>query len=281
MIPYFKNYLKSTSTLPVGTGDLSTIDIFKIQNGEGHPQKKVVFPVIFNNDKNSKLIIYSARCKENNDTIINSTNNIVKNYPYSPQLYFVDYFEGIAFAGVENCFGDVVNLENQDDINLIFDFFKSTKKQDPVPLIDFYQEAIKLLLDKGLYMPDEIQSQINDLVGRDIKFPRIKQHGDFQPNNMFIMGDRLRIIDWDDYGKIDFPFFDAISIYLRIKKINEKQADEFIGRFFKELRFNEFDIKPLVIIYEIFNYNRKYYLKDNFNKQNNFNLFLESLSNIL
>jgi len=47
----------------------------------------------------------------------------------------------------------------------------------------------------------------------DANFDRISQHGDFTKNNLAITSTgRLLVFDWEDYGRVDIPFFDLATL---------------------------------------------------------------------
>lgn len=46
--------------------------------------------------------------------------------------------------------------------------------------------------------------------------PLIPQHGDLMPGNLLSDGDRLYVVDWENFGKVDFPFYDLLTLLVSL-----------------------------------------------------------------
>jgi thiamine kinase-like enzyme len=66
------------------------------------------------------------------------------------------------------------------------------------------------------------------------KIPLIWQHGDFHFANIFIDGEKMKLLDWENFGEIELPMYDLFT-FLSSRAGAELSADEFVRKFKKEL----------------------------------------------
>ncbi|MFA6308020.1 MAG: hypothetical protein WCS88_00315 [Patescibacteria group bacterium] len=271
MINFLKTYLVDNYFDGLRQDD---INIVKTQNGTGHLNKKIVFYVFDKNNKKPALVVYAARNKKVNDVLKNSINSNKKQDDLAPKILFEDYYNNIYFVGIEFIQGQKLNLNNKDDINLVFDYiirqYKDNKNNEIKRLDVFYQD----IKNKFFKIDIDINNLIEDKFSsfKDVKLPVIKQHGDLQDNNIFIVNGKLKIIDWDDYGFCDFPLFDFFTIYIKYKRKIAK--DNFIENklndFYKLKNFEKINTEIYIIFYYLYDFLRKDKLHNKYERKKHY-----------
>ncbi|MFA6160974.1 MAG: phosphotransferase [Patescibacteria group bacterium] len=82
-------------------------------------------------------------------------------------------------------------------------------------------------------------------------------HGDFTPGNILRGSDgKLRIIDWDGYGKIKSPLFDLLTLLTR-SKVNPDMQERLIEEYMADLGIEKTLLPSLKAEYEILDKKRK------------------------
>lgn len=265
MIDFLKNYLVQKNI--GGYSTLDAFDIIKTQNGEGHINKKAVFYVFKNKEARPFLVIYTARNKEVNYILEKSIEVMNTNSDFAPKIVFEDYYNGIFFAGVEFLEADKLSLENQTDLSIALDYlasnYKNTQSNTTKKIGDFYSDIREYFHKIDIDIEPLVGKYLNNF--KDINLPVLKQHGDFQDNNLFVVSGRLKIIDWDNYGMIDFPFFDFLNLYLKCKR--KKQNFEFVEKKWQEISEKyDVDIKIFLLFYYLYDFLRKDAVHDKFGR---------------
>ncbi len=281
MINFLKKYIaKNYLDIQAESDQLS---IIKTQNGLGQWDRKIVFYVMKKNLNHPSLVVYSARSQSANEVLINSISSLELNQQFGPKLLFKDYYQDIIFWGVEFLNGRKLNLENKVDMNLSWEYLMQTFSQTDLlqkTLEDFYQELKKKFLQLGLNI-NSFLSPLPDNVG-SLSLPIIPQHGDFQDNNLFIVDKRLKIIDWDDYGQINFPLFDFLTLALKYqRKIGkDKYIDEQFKKFYELAGVSGIDQKIILKLYYLYDFLRKDRLRFPVEKKQYLEILINKLKEI-
>lgn len=274
MIDFFKKYLvENYFTEEVSLFDLSFV---KTQNGLGYRNKKVVFYVFVKNNSIPSLVIYTVRDQEYSKILSEAITKMKQYDSFAPRVLFEGKDNNLYFAGVEYVGGNKFQLDNHQHWALLEQFLteQMNKKSGSKTLTEFYNQVRDLLIKAGL---SDILSDKAEIP--EIPLPLIVQHGDFQDNNMFVVADKLKIIDWDDYGFIDWPLFDWLSLYLKYcRKFGE---DEFIQNFWNKFITN-FGLqavpkKVLTDIYYFYDFLRKDRYHYLFERKNHLQALLNNL----
>lgn len=66
--------------------------------------------------------------------------------------------------------------------------------------------------------------------------PRIPQHGDFYFDNVLICGDRIMIVDWEDFGQVHIPGYDLFCLFLNFYVPGDARL---LNSFFSDRRLME------------------------------------------
>ena len=274
MINFLKQYLANkhfdNSLAP------DQLDIIKTQNGTGHIKKKLVFYIFKHNEKSPAMVIYSARDKQVNHVLKQAVANNKIQEDFSPRFLFEDYHHDIYFAGFEFINSRKFDLQKKSDLDLVFEYLINQYKNNNNPdksITEFYQDIKKRFKKIGLDIDKLLGDKIDSL--QDIKLPSIKQHGDLQDNNIFVVNHKLKIIDWDDYGMIDWPLFDFCTLYLKYQR--KFGNDSFIEKYWTD--FIKIDKNTCFVFYYLYNFLRKDKLHNRFERKIHYKVLKKDLSN--
>lgn len=268
MINFLKEYLATNYFDNINKHNIS---IIKTQNGVGHAKKKVVFYIFKKNKKQPELVVYSARNKDFNNILEKSIEDTKVNKNFAPDVLFEDYHNAIFFVGLKFVGPHKFDLSNKKHVNLAFDYFteeyNKNKKVNTKSIVELYQDVINNFSIINIDVTKLVGDKLDVL--KDMRFPMIKQHGDFQDNNIFIVDGKLKIIDWDDYGFCQFPLFDVYTLYLKyIRKIGK---DDFIKNkledFYKLGDFGEIKEDVYKVFYYLYDFLRKDRLHNKFERK--------------
>lgn len=192
------------------------LSFLKIQNGEGHLFKKVVFPVFINGDQAPSYAVYCARAPISNDTLRISVNHLAEHFEEAPEFFFEGSIHGLYYALVAYISYGRSSLANSIERSAMFE--RSLKKPrstyTTVSLMSFAEGLSHVFAPYDALGADKHTSslfrELKDY--KDIHVPLVSQHGDFQESNIFFQNGRMLLIDWDDFGFTDFPLFDFFSL---------------------------------------------------------------------
>ena len=278
MINFLKTYLVKDFFPNIREKD---IEIIKTQNGLAHPHKKLVFYVFKGQSAQPDLVIYASRYPQANDILEQSIKNIELNHDFSPKILFKSHYQDILFVGLEYIAGQSLDLNNHSHLDLAFDYLVkkyNNNKNNPSKSLSQYYQAIK---EKFLATGQEVDPNWEKRISQvsDIKLPTISQHGDFQDNNLFVVEGQLKIVDWDDYGFIDWPLFDWLTLYLKCvrKKVDTSYLQNKQEEFLRVTGLSKSNQDVLVLFYELFNFLRKDKLHNKYERAKYYSNLLKNL----
>ena len=111
-----------------------------------------------------------------------------------------------------------------------------------------------LISDSSL--PDVDRSQLlsflEKLPIRNMRLPRIIQHGDLTLDNILLSGNKLCIVDYDYVGITDVPGFDLFGLFRRYNNAGVRRlCEEYLPEYFKKIgaEVDGGDYKGLVFFY--------------------------------
>ncbi len=278
MINFLKTYLSQGFLSGISVHD---IDIVKTQNGLAHQDKKLVFYVFTKQYSQPALVIYASRQPQANSILEESIKSIELNQDCAPKILFKSYYQDILFVGLEYIIGQSLQLTKRSDLDLAFAWLQAryqTGQHNSIKsLAGFYEVLEKKFSAIGLSLDPTWRNKINQLA--NFNLPTIAQHGDWQDNNVFVSDKKLKIIDWDDYGFIDWPLFDFSTLYFKCwrKKVDANYLQGKKKEFFRAIALAEISDDVLRVFYELMNFLRKDKLHNKYERRQYYQALLKDL----
>jgi len=287
MVEYLENLILdnwdrwSNSTKPIN------LDFLKTHAGQATRNKKVGF-FVFNQDK---PLIFVKTIRENiyNSVIedgferLKSINNHLKDGSV-PRPIYCGYYQNTAFS-LEDAIGgkQFHSFKKPEDLERFLKWFfkfqqlmKQNKERKGDQLIDYLKDLVHKFT--SLYDPEEdlkalIQKNVGDLekeIG-SLSLSLVSQHGDLTPDNVLIDNNQIKVIDWDNFEKINLPLFDLLVFLQRWSAIRDisfvREYDNIIKKYLDEFSIDKKALKLLVFCYYLLDFLRKKEILTGYDKE--------------
>jgi len=253
------------------------LDFLKTHAGQATRNKKVGF-FVFNKNK-PFIFIKTVREDKYNHIIEDGFKRLKKahqalNNDSIPVPIYSNEHKGVAFSLETAIVGEQFHsFKEQKDLNRFLGWFLRfqqlmVKKEnlDTRQLRDYLYKLINDFLN--LYKPEKDLEELIKDVGEDVqkdidfsKLPLITQHGDLTPDNVLDDKGNIKVIDWDNFDKIDLPLFDLLVFLQRWSSIRDVSfVFEYyskIEEYLKEFKIDKKAVKPLIYVYYLLDFMRK------------------------
>lgn len=226
MIPALKRYLAKRN----GSKE-ADLELIKLHNGAGYRNPKVSFVAL---KDGVPFIFLKTTRSPSHDSRIQQANEALKlahlaGQTGMPDALWLDRVQGVLVSAETMIRGTALDPENSRDISeacswLLSFQLKSERKQ--MTLKEAKEHYLNRLREIGR-LADELPNldKILDGVPQEQNLPSIVAHGDFTPGN--ILRDEkgeLCVIDWDGFGKINWPLFDLLTLLDRSRLDGETKS---------------------------------------------------------
>lgn len=280
MINYLENLILDNWNKWVNTVKPEKLDFLKIHVWHATRNKKVGFFVFAKNEP----IIFAKTIRESQHNKIiedgfGRLKNIYKkiNDGSVPRPLYLGDYQGATFSLETAIIGKQFHsCKKQKDLEKFLKwFFKFQRlmKQKKKLNIDSF---VKKFLD--LYESEKnLRELIKELVSglkRDIgvlSLPSIIQHGDLTPDNVINDRGETKVIDWDNFGKIDLPLFDLLVFLQRWSGIRDvsfiREYSAIIKKYLEEFDIDKRALKSLVFCYYLLDFLRKKEILTDYDKK--------------
>ncbi len=224
MIPAIRKYLARSNVdgIPTNAQDITLV---KTHNGSAHPNKKLVFIVYRPQEARPCAVVYSMRPGCDPVAVPAIAETMQGFGPEAPAVLSTGVTPEGPIAVVEWISDQRLDLNNQLERTSLLSWIQDritaeSDTQKILSLIGYYDELRIHIESLGVIIPRQFHDRLMQrLQLHDNPLAAVPQHGDLQPNNIYHGTQGMRIIDWDDYGNIDFPLFDFFTLYIRCRKI--------------------------------------------------------------
>jgi hypothetical protein len=252
------------------------LDFLKIHAGSAIRNKKVGF-FVFSGDK-PIIFAKTVREKEYNQIIEDGFRRLKEIFEILgedsvPRPIFLGEFEGISFSVETAIVGKQFHsMKTDGDLRKFWGWFKKFQRlmMKRGSSNRAFKDYLSDLIDKFLSLYElnpELTGLIKDSGENIIKntgnlnLLSIIQHGDLTSDNVIYGDGRIRIIDWDNFSKIDLPMFDLLVFLQRWSGIrNIDFIDKYRGLiedYLKEFNIDRRLLKGLVFSYFLLDFMRK------------------------
>jgi len=206
---------------------------------------KVIFFVFKANEKSPFLCVKIVRTYLAKNTVIKNFDNLKKlndltnngkcENMFAKALYLFDDGENI-FSIETVCPGKKTKFNKKKLKNVVreyINFQDSIKKNSNESIDDLEYFAKDLIKKSNLKELDKqkILRFIGQMSFKDIRLPRIIQHGDVTEDNILLEKDSMSIVDCDFVGFTDVPGFDLFGLFYRF---NQSEAKKLCYEYFPE-----------------------------------------------
>lgn len=277
MTQYLEKLILDNWNSWVGDAKPRRLDFLKTHAGQAIRNKKVGF-FVFN--KNKPVIFVKTVRKASYNKIIEDSFKKLKNiYKYLsngsvPKPIYLGNHQGIVFSLEDAILGKQFhNCKKQKDLEKFLEWFfkfqrsmvqkekiNSNRLKDYInKLVNKFLSLYKLERDlKELikYLAGELKKDIDGL-----SLPLISQHGDLTPDNVLNDKGKIKIIDWDNFGKIELPLFDLLVFLQRQRGARDVNfAPEYLAiieKYLKEFAIDKRALRLLVFCYCLLDFIRK------------------------
>lgn len=251
------------------------LDFLKIHAGQAARNKKVGF-FVFNNDK---PVIFAKTVRESkyNKVIEDSferLKNIYKNLSDEsvPKPIHLGSYEGIDFSLETAIVGKQFHsCKKQKDLERFlrwfFEFQERMMKKEKLT-----SSQLKYYVDRlvggflKLYKLEKDQEELVEALASKAKegaksLSLIAQHGDLTPDNIISDKGKIKVIDWDNFGKIDLPLFDLLVFLQRWSGIRDVsfvyEYSAVIEGYCERFKIDKKALKLLLFCYYLLDFLRK------------------------
>ena len=208
---------------------------------------KVIFFVFKINEKNPFLCVKTVRTYLAKNTVIKNFDNLKKlniltknSNLFARAVYLHDDGENI-FSIETVCPGKKTKFNKKKLKKVVeeyINFQESIKKYSNESIENLEYFAKDLIKKSKLKELDKqkILQFIDQMSFKDIKLPRIIQHGDVTEDNVLLEKDSVSIVDCDFVGFTDVPGFDLFGLFYRFDKYkSEKLCYEYFPEYFAKI----------------------------------------------
>ncbi len=253
------------------------LDFLKIHAGQAIRNKKVGFFAFYND----KPVIFAKTVRESkyNKIIEDNFEKLENIYKYLdngsvPRPIYLGNYHGI-----------VLSLET---VILGKQFHSCKKQKDLKKFLKWFFKFQRLMMQKEKINSNQLKDYVDELVSkflnlykleRDLKelikkisqnlkndigglvLPLIAQHGDLTPDNVLNDKGKIKVIDWDNFGKIELPLFDLLVFLQRWNDIRDvsfvPKYLAIIKEYLKEFDIDKRALKSLIFCYCLLDFIRK------------------------
>jgi len=208
---------------------------------------KVIFFVFKINKKNPFLCVKTVRTYLAKNTVIKNFDNLKKlniltknSNLFARAVYLHDDGENI-FSIETVCPGKKTKFNKKKLKKVVeeyINFQESIKKYSNESIENLEYFAKDLIKKSKLKELDKqkILQFIDQMSFKDIKLPRIIQHGDVTEDNVLLSKNGLCIIDYNFVGLIDIPGFDLFGLFRRYNQSEtRKLCYKYLPEYFKRI----------------------------------------------
>ena len=275
------------------------LDFLKIHAGQATRNKKVGFFVF-----NKQIpIIFVKTIRESKDNMIieeefEKLKNAYKknNERLAPKPIYLGEYQSMKFSLEEAVVGTQFHSFNKEKhLNLFLNSFldfqarmekeKKLTKEELSHYLEKLSDGFIKLFKTEDYLTNLIKNITKTLKNNNLSvMPLISQHGDLTPDNVLINNQReVKIIDWDNFGKIELPLFDLLVFLQRwsgiraVGFVNDyiKTIEDYLDKF----NINKKSLKLLVFCYYLLDFIRKKKVLTDYDKKY-LKLRLEEIKNL-
>lgn len=254
------------------------LDFLKTQAGSPMRNKKVGFFVF--NKKKPVIFVKTVRESTYNPIIEDGFEKLKNVNKYLsdgsvPKPVYLGNYEGVTFSLETAIAGrQFHSCKSKKDLdNFLGWFFRFQKLMAQKELMNSAQlrEYVDVVINKffSLYpLKPELKELIKE-TAKDIKKDirdnlstlLIYQHGDLTPDNVLDDNGKIRVIDWDNFGKIKLPLFDLLVFLQRWSQIRDvsfapKYLD-IINRYLEEFKADKRVLRVLIFLHYLLDFIRK------------------------
>lgn len=275
MINYLEKLILDNWENWVGGVKPKGLDFLKTHAGQATRNKKVGF-FVFGKEK-PIIFIKTVRESGYNKIIEDGFEKLKSVYKSLsdgsvPKPIYLGNYQGIVFSLETAIVGKQFHsCKKQKDLERFLDWFfkfqNSMAKKERLSsdqskyyvdrLVDGFLKLYKLEKDSGELI-EILASKTKE--GAD-SLPLIIQHGDLTPDNVINDRGEIKVIDWDNFGKIDLPLFDLLVFLQRWSGIRDVSfVDKYpavIEEYFKRFKIDKKALKLLLFCYYLLDFLRK------------------------
>jgi hypothetical protein len=277
MVEYLKKFILDNWDEWFDTAKPVNLDFLKTHAGQAIRNKKVGF-FVFNHNK-PIIFAKTVRDKKLNSIItdgfdkLKAINGCLKDNSV-PEAICCDHYQDTAFS-LEGAINgkQFHSFKRPEDLKKFLEWFfrfQQSMKNGKEMNGDRLQEYLASLVNdfiRAYCLEDDLVSLINNIVGdlrqeiNSLKLPLVVQHGDLTPDNALIDNNQVKVIDWDNFGKINLPLFDLLVFLQRWSAIRNidflVKYNSVIQKYFDEFSIDKKALKFLVFCYYLLDFLRK------------------------
>lgn len=262
------------------------LDFLKTHAGQATRNRKIGFFVFANKEP----IIFAKTVRESkyNKIIEDGFEKLksiykILNDDSTPKPIYLGNHQGIAFSLETVIVGKQFrNWKKQGDLekflNWFFKFQKliTQKEKKMIQARDFLSELVRkfLTLYKIEKDSEQLIVEIHRSLERDINqmaLPSIIQHGDLTPDNVINDKGKIKVIDWDNFNKIDLPAFDLLVFLQRWSGIRDisfvHKFSNILEKYLEEFNIDKRTLGFLIFSYYLLDFIRKKEALTNYDKE--------------
>lgn len=288
MISYLEKLILDNWENWAGDKKPKRLDFLKTQAGSPMRNKKVGFFVF--NKKKPVIFVKTVRESKYNPIIEDGFEKLKNVNKYlsdgsAPRPIYLGNYEGVAFSLETAIVGKQFHsCKSRKDLNNFLGwFFRFQKLMAQKELMNGAQlrEHVDAVVNKffSLYpLKPELQKLIKEMaedvkkdISDNLSMSLIYQHGDLTPDNVLDDNGKIRVIDWDNFGKIKLPLFDLLVFLQRWSQIRDvsfapKYLD-IIDRYLEEFKVDKRVLRVLIFLYYILDFIRKKEVLTDYDKE--------------
>lgn len=250
------------------------LDFLKTHAGQATRNKKVGFFVFAN--KEPIIFVKTVRESRYNKIIeggFEKLKNIYKNLSDGsvPKPIYLGNHQGTVFSLETVIIGKQFHsCKKQKDLkkflSWLFNFQKLMREDKEIILGSYLDNLLARFFE--LYKTEQaLEDLIKELtleIKKEIaglKVFSVHQHGDLTPDNVLNDRGKIKVIDWDNFEKIDLPLFDLLVFLQRWSGIRDVSFVHkyltVIGQYLEEFKVDKRALKLLVFCYYLLDFLRK------------------------
>lgn len=204
----------------------------KTHNGAGSYIKKVIFFVFGSGDTSPRSVVYASRDVGGNQTLSASIARCSAQGAIAPKLLHQAAYEGVECYVMEYINGQGLSYENPNQLahvsRWISDRTTARLVNEKKTFADFYSDIVGMYTAIGITMPPALDRLCKDACAdfKSVLLPAVPQHGDFQAAHIFFQDEKMRIIDWDNFGMTTAPWYDFMTFFLRSGSVGKAHLEK-------------------------------------------------------
>lgn len=275
MVQYLERLILDNWKNWVGNKRPEFFDFLKINAGQAVRNKKVGFFIF--KIKKPIFFVKTVRESKHNEIIKKSFEKSKSIYRYLndgsvPKPFYFGNYQKIYFYIETALYGKQFHScktkkDLEEFLNWFFDFQRLMVKKGnggSIKLTEYIDNLVIKFCD--LY---EIEKELKELTKNiiskkdidNLQIPLIPQHGDLTPDNVLSDKGKIRVIDWDNFGKINLPLFDLLVFLQRWSNIRDisflDKHSKLIEGYLEKFGIDKRCLKSLVFSYYLLDFIRK------------------------